>query len=237
MIDLFFITFTPLVLTPAFLNGYYQQLLPCMGIAQKSKKELSLSSSRELALPDPKLPRPGGHLRSPLFRGLGNIKDAIAKLGDGKLKTHALRLPKNLDSLKGFMQSVARKMNISVKRLSPDPATAAGRWLFHDLEPYSSRSKGPDTPLTPERQRQKDALESGEYSGRGTKGTGDDAYGGYYNRKEFRSKIYNADYTPHGYKHLKAKTAEEAKIFSETGDKNAQYLPNANNKVIEKEAL
>ncbi|MEK4059758.1 MULTISPECIES: hypothetical protein [Paenibacillus] len=64
-------------------------------------------------------------------------------------------------------------MNISVKLLSPDPATAAGRWQFHDLEPYSSRSKGPDTPLTPERQRQKDALESGEYSGRGTKGTGD----------------------------------------------------------------
>ncbi|OMD35301.1 hypothetical protein BSK56_33065, partial [Paenibacillus borealis] len=80
-----------------------------------------------------KIPRPGAHVRSPLFRGLGNIKDAIAKLCDGKLKNHALRLPKNLDSLKGFMQSVARKMNIRIKRLSP------------------------------ERQRQIDTLESGEY--------------------------------------------------------------------------
>jgi len=70
-----------------------------------------------------------------------------------------------------------------------------------------------------------------------SKGTSNDAYGGYYERKEFRSKIYTAEYTPHGYKHLKAKTPEEAKRFSETGDKNAQYLPNANNKAIEKEAL
>ncbi|MDG0875578.1 hypothetical protein L5D93_25410 [Paenibacillus thiaminolyticus] len=69
------------------------------------------------------------------------------------------------------------------------------------------------------------------------KGTGNDAYGGYYERKDFRTKIYNAEYTPHGHKHLKAKTAEEAKRFSETGDKNAQYLPDANNKIIEKEAL
>ncbi|WP_342436454.1 deaminase domain-containing protein [Paenibacillus sp. FSL L8-0436] len=145
--------------------------VPSLAAIRNSKKVLSVT--RKMGLPDPKLPRPGAHVRSPLFRGLGNIKDAVAKLGDGKLKTHALRLPKNLDSLKGFMQSVARKMNISVKRLSPDPATAAGRWQFHDLEPYSSRSKGPDTPLTPERQRQKDALESGEYSGRAG-GTGKD---------------------------------------------------------------
>lgn len=76
-----------------------------------------------------------------------------------------------------------------------------------------------------------------QFSRRGSGGKVNEAYGGYYDRKEFRSKIYNAEYTPHGYKHLKAKTAEEAKRFSETGNKNAQYLPDANNKEIEKEAL
>ncbi|BFH16747.1 RHS repeat-associated core domain-containing protein [Paenibacillus melissococcoides] len=63
------------------------------------------------------------------------------------------------------------------------------------------------------------------------------AHGGYYSRQEFRSKIYNATYTEHGYKHLKAKTSDEAKLFSETGRKQAQYLPHINNRTLEKEAL
>lgn len=65
----------------------------------------------------------------------------------------------------------------------------------------------------------------------------DIAHGGYYTRKQLRSEIYNATYTPHGNKHLKAKTIDEAKLFSETGRKHAQYLPGVNNKVLEKKAL
>ncbi|QDH21687.1 polymorphic toxin-type HINT domain-containing protein [Saccharibacillus brassicae] len=61
-----------------------------------------------------------------------------------------------------------------------------------------------------------------------------DPYGGFFQIKGFRSAIYNATYTEHGYKHLKAKSAEEAKRFSETGRKQAQYLPGVNNKVLEK---
>ncbi|AZB41839.1 transposase [Bacillus sp. FJAT-42376] len=64
-----------------------------------------------------------------------------------------------------------------------------------------------------------------------------DPYGGYFERKDFRTKIYNAEYTPHGNKHIKAKTEEEAKRFSETGKKQAQYLPSVDNSIIEKEAL
>nr|WP_144470718.1 T7SS effector LXG polymorphic toxin [Bacillus safensis] len=63
------------------------------------------------------------------------------------------------------------------------------------------------------------------------------AHKSYYGRKDFRSKINNAVYSHHDNKHLKARTAEEAKRFSETGKRNAQYLPEINNKVLEKEAL
>ncbi|WP_415839618.1 pre-toxin TG domain-containing protein [Paenibacillus tarimensis] len=63
------------------------------------------------------------------------------------------------------------------------------------------------------------------------------SHDGYYGRKEFRTRINNANYTSHGNKHLKARTPEEAQKFSETGKRNAQYLPDINNKAIEKEAL
>ncbi|KOC27373.1 MULTISPECIES: ribonuclease YeeF family protein [Bacillus amyloliquefaciens group] len=63
------------------------------------------------------------------------------------------------------------------------------------------------------------------------------AHDGYYGRKEFRTMLNNASFTPHGHKHVKAKTPEEAKRFSMTGKKSAQYLPNVNNKALEKEAL
>ncbi|WP_032869495.1 ribonuclease YeeF family protein [Bacillus sp. UNC69MF] len=63
------------------------------------------------------------------------------------------------------------------------------------------------------------------------------AHDGYYGRKEFRTMLNNASFTPHGHKHVKAKTLEEAKRFSMTGKKAAQYLPNVNNKALEKEAL
>ena len=45
------------------------------------------------------------------------------------------------------------------------------------------------------------------------------ARGGYNWRKEFRKRIEEAEWTPHGYKHKKAKTAEEARKFSMTGKK------------------
>ncbi len=63
------------------------------------------------------------------------------------------------------------------------------------------------------------------------------AHDGYYGRKEFRTMLNNASFTPHGHKHVKAKTPEEAKRFSMTGKKAAQYLPDVNNKALEKEAL
>ncbi|MCY9517913.1 hypothetical protein [Paenibacillus apiarius] len=63
------------------------------------------------------------------------------------------------------------------------------------------------------------------------------AHDGYYNRKEFRSNIAKAESSEHGFKHIKAKTEDEAIRFSETGDKNAQYLPTIKNKVLEREAL
>ncbi|MGG1618401.1 hypothetical protein [Paenibacillus sp. NRS-1781] len=49
--------------------------------------------------------------------------------------------------------------------------TNAGRYLFHDLDPDVPHSKGAGSKVSPERQKQIDALESGEYSGKNTKGT------------------------------------------------------------------
>jgi hypothetical protein len=63
------------------------------------------------------------------------------------------------------------------------------------------------------------------------------ARGGYNWRKEFRRRIENARWDPHGYKHKKAKTAEEARKFSMTGKKHAQYLPDVDNRKLEREAL
>ncbi|MCE5173739.1 hypothetical protein LQV63_31455, partial [Paenibacillus profundus] len=52
-----------------------------------------------------------------------------------------------------------------------------------------------------------------------------------------RRTLHNAIPTEHGFKHVKAKTADEAELFSKTGKKHAQYLPGVNNKGLEKEAL
>lgn len=64
------------------------------------------------------------------------------------------------------------------------------------------------------------------------------ARGGYNWRKEFRRRIENARWDPHGYKHKKAKTVEEAREISMTG-KNppAQYLPDVDNRKLEREAF
>ncbi len=63
------------------------------------------------------------------------------------------------------------------------------------------------------------------------------AHNSYYSAKEFRTKLNNAQYSEHGHKHIKAKTKEQTKLFSETGRKQAQYLPSVDNGMLEKEAL
>jgi hypothetical protein len=64
------------------------------------------------------------------------------------------------------------------------------------------------------------------------------ARGGYNWRKEFRKRIEEAEWTPHGYKHKKAKTVEEAKEKSMKGKRPpAQYLPGIDNEKLEREAL
>lgn len=62
-------------------------------------------------------------------------------------------------------------------------------------------------------------------------------HGGSIDRAGFRQKIHNAEFFVHNNKHIKAKTEEQAKRFSQTGGKEAQYLPNVNNKVLEKETI
>ncbi|WP_010299798.1 hypothetical protein [Candidatus Odyssella thessalonicensis] len=69
------------------------------------------------------------------------------------------------------------------------------------------------------------------------------AHDGYYTRKNERTEQHNwqqriknakpADYI----KHTKARTAEEAKRMSETGERNAQYLPNFNRIELEQRGL
>jgi hypothetical protein len=149
----------------------------------------------------------------------------------------------------GEVQGLADKAMDGVKDLSK---VLQNSEKFPNLNPFVTTPEGfafnfnagkmtPDTNSLPKTLVQEHYLSEMDGLGGGKagkiQGTGSDAYGGYYERKEFRSKIYNAEYTPHGYKHLKAKTTEEAKRFSETGDRNAQYLPDANNKLIESEAL
>jgi hypothetical protein len=60
------------------------------------------------------------------------------------------------------------------------------------------------------------------------------AHQGWYARKQHRKDIHKATWSQHGGKHIKAKTAEQAEILSH---KQAQYLPEVNNNVLEKTAL
>ncbi|MGG1615269.1 EndoU domain-containing protein, partial [Paenibacillus sp. NRS-1781] len=119
---------------------------------------------------------------------------ALAKAGDGKFKTNALRIPTNFESLGSYLQSVARKMNIRITKRSPILATAGGHYKFHDLGPDVPHSKA-GAKVSPERQKQIDALESGEYSGKDNKGTGETAksvvdkekwLGGLRNKENFK---------------------------------------------------
>ncbi|WP_235332655.1 contractile injection system protein, VgrG/Pvc8 family [Paenibacillus polymyxa] len=107
-----------------------------------------------------------------LFGDTAKTESALAKAGDGKFKTNAIRLPTNFESLGSYLQSVARKMNIRITRRSPILGTAGDHYRFHDPGPDVPHSKGSGAKISPERQKQIDALESGEYTGKSTKGTG-----------------------------------------------------------------
>ncbi|SEJ60022.1 Phage late control gene D protein (GPD) [Paenibacillus polymyxa] len=107
-----------------------------------------------------------------LFGDSAKTDSALAKVGDGKFKTNAIRFPTNFESLGSYLQSVSRKMNIRLTKRSPIFATAGGHYRFHDPGPDIPHSKGSGAKISLERQKQIDALESGEYTGKSTKGTG-----------------------------------------------------------------
>ncbi|MCC3382259.1 contractile injection system protein, VgrG/Pvc8 family [Paenibacillus farraposensis] len=145
--------------------------IPGLGAARDSKKALSLA--RELDLPDPKIHVSEKHVpSSTILRGSEKLDAQVAKLGNGKFKTNAIRLPTNFESLGSYLQSISRKMNIRITKRSPILATDRGHYRFHDPGPDVPHSKGSSAKISPERQKQIDALESGEYSGKSTKGTG-----------------------------------------------------------------
>ncbi|WP_431087540.1 contractile injection system protein, VgrG/Pvc8 family [Paenibacillus sp. 8b26] len=108
-----------------------------------------------------------------LFGDTAKADSALAKAGDGKFKTNAIRFPTNFESLGNYLQSVARKMNIRITKRLPIFETAGGHYRFHDPGPDVRHSKGSGAKISPERQKQIDALESGEYTGKSTKGTGE----------------------------------------------------------------
>ncbi|BFH60404.1 CdiA family toxin C-terminal domain-containing protein [Paenibacillus azoreducens] len=63
-------------------------------------------------------------------------------------------------------------MNIRITKRSPLLATEGGHYRFHDLGPDAPHSKGSGSHISPERQKQIDALEPGEYTGKSSTGTG-----------------------------------------------------------------
>lgn len=63
------------------------------------------------------------------------------------------------------------------------------------------------------------------------------AHGGYFGRKLWRKRVHDAVSVPHDRKHLKARTAEEAKTLSESGKKFAQFIPGAHSASLERTAL
>lgn len=56
----------------------------------------------------------------------------------------------------------------------------------------------------------------------------------YEVRKQHRTEVANSEWSSHGSKHKRAKTVEEARVMSH---KAAQYLPDVNQKELEKLAL
>ena len=62
---------------------------------------------------------------------------------------------------------------------------------------------------------------------------------GWYDRQALRQKIGQADFPNYDYKHVKAKTDNDASKFSITGEKHAQFLPSLKNNLqgMYKEAI
>ncbi|KAF6625090.1 hypothetical protein H6F38_27415, partial [Paenibacillus sp. EKM208P] len=138
-------------------------------LGKLGKEEASLSKGLKEA--EEKKASKGG--TPGLFGDSAKADSALAKVGDGKFKTNAIRFPTNFESLGSYLQSVARKMNIRITRRSPIFETAGGHYRFHDPGPDVPHSKGSGAKISPERQKQIDALESGEYTGgKSTKGPG-----------------------------------------------------------------
>ncbi|KAF6586077.1 deaminase domain-containing protein [Paenibacillus sp. EKM211P] len=108
-----------------------------------------------------------------LFGDTAKAESALAKAGDGKFKTNAIRFPNNFESLGSYLQSVARKMNIRITKRSPIFATVGDHYRFHDSGHDIPHSKGSGAKISPERQKQIDALESGEYTGKSSKRLGE----------------------------------------------------------------
>ncbi|WP_342418693.1 deaminase domain-containing protein [Paenibacillus sp. FSL H8-0168] len=135
-------------------------------LGKLGKEEASLSKGLKEA--EEKKASKGG--TPGLFGDSAKADSALAKVGDGKFKTNAIRFPTNFESLGSYLQSVARKMNIRITKRLPIFETAGGHYRFHDPGPDVPHSKGSGAKISPERQKQIDALESGEYTGKSTKG-------------------------------------------------------------------
>lgn len=94
----------------------------------------------------------------------------ILNVGSRKLKTNAMRLPKDMADIGDWFKDVARKMNQENARSLL--AAEGGRGFDFKSDPdYRYSIEGPDRPTSPERQAQIDALKNGEYSGTRIEGT------------------------------------------------------------------
>ncbi|MMZ53940.1 Phage late control gene D protein (GPD) [compost metagenome] len=93
-----------------------------------------------------------------------------APISAGKFKTNSSIVPKPIQPLGGWIAQMGKKMDRQGARKSP--------FKFAHDGPDQSRldvrksTNGPHEPVTPERQKQIDALKSGEYTGKGSNGTG-----------------------------------------------------------------
>ncbi|GAB4284067.1 MAG: hypothetical protein Kow0092_38660 [Deferrisomatales bacterium] len=61
------------------------------------------------------------------------------------------------------------------------------------------------------------------------------AHGGWFTRKAWRRRIHTGEWSPHGNKHLRARSVADAQAMSRHGD--SQYLPGIDNAALEREAL
>ncbi len=150
------------------------------------------------------------------------------------------------------------KVAPGVARTADDVFTGGVKWIRDTLhtpmsvDPVLVPQGGPSLPGVPG-QKSVDDLnmysKSAEEVGRaqqinetvGTPRKDEIANAGWYTRAEFRQQVHESKWTNYDDKHLKAKTEEQAKLFSLQGTRGkepaAQYLPGQNTKVMEKDAM